>query len=220
MTAWQQGELNKKLTARSTSLGSWHLPHVASVCSGLYTSLAFHECCDNTWILHRSYPPLFIQKHPFTNEFHTQLKKKGEGGCCLVQYNYVCILEVVEMKSDGWPYIHNYVSLLFLSSTFDLFKYTNIKQDNVAMNLFFLAPSHWTDIARTNFEVCFLGILPLLSTCRHMMSLHTFAYWKQSTAGGDKSLGTCYSSTSLKWLCDFQNSTWKSIVWGALYYSN
>jgi len=26
---------------------------------------------------------------------------------------YVCILEVVEMQSDGLPYIHNYVSLPF-----------------------------------------------------------------------------------------------------------
>ena len=44
------------------------------------------------------------------------------------------------MQSDDWPYIHNYVSLLFLSSTFDLFKYTNTKQDDVAMNLFFFGP--------------------------------------------------------------------------------
>ena len=176
MTAWQQGELNKKLPARSTSLGSWHLPHVASVCSGLYTSLAFHECCDNTWILHRSYPPLFIQKHPFTNEFHTQLKKKREGGCCLVQYNYVCILEIVEMQSDGWPYIHNYVSLLFLSSTFDLFKYTNIKQDDVAMNLFFWPPVIGQTSQERTLRFVFWAFFPFclpVGTWCHCTHLHT-----------------------------------------------
>lgn len=136
---------------------------------------------------------------------------------------YVCILVVVEMQSDGWPYIHNYVSLSFLSSTF-LISFSTQLQNKMMLAWFFFwgggGPQSLDRHHKKELWGLFFGHSPsclyLLSTCRHMMSLHTLAYWKRSTAGGVKSLRTCYSSSSSKWFCDFWNSARKGIVWGAL----
>ena len=192
MTAWQQGEPNRKLPAIDQPVWAHDTSLMLPQFVQGYTHLLFSMSAV-TIHLHRV-PPYRHNSyssssnntnhiHPFSSKsIHLQwisyTTEEERGGRMLPGTVYVCILEVVEMQSDGLPYIHNYVSLPFcLQHLISL----SIQIQNKMMLpwiffFFFLPPVIGQTSQERTLKFVFWAFFPFclpVSTWCHCTHLHT-----------------------------------------------